>query len=75
MGWGNLFPLFGWQPGFAPAPETGLVSGPPRREAPEPANRAPGPASPTTQRPGGSPGGANRPAPRPIKKKRRGRKR
>ena len=75
MGWGNLFPLFGWQPGFAPAPETGLVSGPPRREVPEPDNRGKGPTSPTTQRPGGSPGGTNRPAPRPIKKKRRGRKR
>ena len=29
MGWGNLFPLFGWQPGFAPAPEAG--SGQPAR--------------------------------------------
>lgn len=25
MGWGNLFPLFGWQPGFAPRPESGRV--------------------------------------------------
>ncbi len=75
MGWGNLFPLFGWQPRFAPAPETGLVSGPPRRETPEPDNRGRGPTPPSTQRPGGSPGGANRLASRPTKKKRRGRKR
>ncbi|MDP9467244.1 MAG: YidC/Oxa1 family membrane protein insertase [Chloroflexota bacterium] len=75
MGWGNLFPLFGWQPGFAPQPETGLVSGPPRREAPEPENPGKAPSPPSTQRTGGSPGGSNRLAPRPIKKKRRGRRR
>ncbi len=75
MGWGNLFPLFGWQPGFAPVPETGLVSGPPRRAAPEPTTTAKGSAAPTPQRPSGSPGGANRLASRPTKKKRRGRKR
>ena len=75
MGWGNLFPLFGWHPGFAPQPETGLVSGPPRRPVPEPANQGRSPAPPTTPRPGGSPGGADRPASRPTKKKRRGRKR
>ena len=23
MGWGNLFPLFGWQPRWAPAPDAG----------------------------------------------------
>ena len=25
MGWGNLFPLFGWQPSWAPSPETGIT--------------------------------------------------
>jgi YidC/Oxa1 family membrane protein insertase len=25
MGWGNLFPLFGWQPRWAPAPEAGAL--------------------------------------------------
>ena len=25
MGWGNLFPIFGWQPGWAPAPEAGIT--------------------------------------------------
>jgi YidC/Oxa1 family membrane protein insertase len=72
MGWGNLFPLFGWQPGFAPAPETGVVSRPVRRDA-SPDN--PGSdATPPNQRPAGTPGG-NRPVSRPNKKRRRGRKR
>lgn len=83
MGWGNLFPLFGWQPRFAPTPDAGL-SGSPRRTASEPPTSAKGapargaPAkgsTPATSRPGGSPGGTSRPAPRPIKRKRRGRKR
>jgi YidC/Oxa1 family membrane protein insertase len=75
MGWGNLFPLFGWQPGFAPPPEDGLVSGPPRRETPAAGNPGKGSAPLAKPRPGGSPGGANRPASRPSNKKRRGRKR
>ena len=25
MGWGNLFPIFGWQPGWAPRPEAGIT--------------------------------------------------
>ncbi|MEJ7802235.1 MAG: YidC/Oxa1 family membrane protein insertase [Candidatus Limnocylindria bacterium] len=25
MGWGNLFPIFGWQPGWAPSPEAGIT--------------------------------------------------
>jgi hypothetical protein len=78
MGWGNLFPLLGWQPGFAPPPESGLVSGAPRREPREtsaPGNPGRGPAPSATQRPSGSPGGADRLAIRPTKKKRRGRKR
>jgi YidC/Oxa1 family membrane protein insertase len=73
MGWGNLFPLFGWQPGFAPAPETGLVSRPARRDSPEP--EAGRDSAPPNQRPAGTTGGTSRPAPRPTKKRRRGRKR
>jgi YidC/Oxa1 family membrane protein insertase len=74
MGWGNLFPLFGWQPAFAPAPETGLVSRSPRRESPATDN--PGKDSaPPSQRSPGTPGGTSRPASRPTKKRRRGRKR
>jgi YidC/Oxa1 family membrane protein insertase len=73
MGWGNLFPLFGWRPRFAPAPETGLVSRPARRDSPE--DEKPGSnAAPSNQRPAGTQG-QNRPATRPTKKRRRGRKR
>jgi YidC/Oxa1 family membrane protein insertase len=73
MGWGNLFPLFGWRPRFAPAPETGLVSRPARRDSPE--EEKPGSnAAPSNQRPAGTQG-QNRPATRPTKKRRRGRKR
>ena len=76
MGWGNLFPLFGWQPGFAPRPETALISGPPTREAPATANPGKGSAQPSNPRHAGSSGAANRPGPRQgSKKKRRGRKR
>ena len=73
MGWGNLFPLFGWQPGFAPAPETGLVSRPRVATPPTPEKAASGYATPPNQRPAGTPGGTSRPAPRPTKKRRRGR--
>jgi YidC/Oxa1 family membrane protein insertase len=75
MGWGNLFPLLGWQPGFVPRREAALIDAPPRREAPATGNPGKGstPASPS--RPAGSPGGSNRPGSRPTNRKRRGRKR
>jgi YidC/Oxa1 family membrane protein insertase len=80
MGWGNLFPLFGWQPGFAPSAETALVNEPPRRQVterrperagePEAANRPP------TTRPAPAAVRANRPANRRSGgQKRRGRRR
>jgi YidC/Oxa1 family membrane protein insertase len=81
MGWGNLFPLFGWHPRWAPRLDAGLVDRPPRRDAAEignpgnPGNPGRDAAPAPTQRPGGSPGGTSRPASRPTKKKRRGRKR
>jgi YidC/Oxa1 family membrane protein insertase len=72
MGWGNLFPLFGWQPSWAPPPAT---PEPPKRieradepeETPQPAkSSAPGTGgSRTTKRPAGRRTGA----------KKRGRKR
>jgi len=73
MGWGNLFPLFGWQPAFAPAPESGLVSRPVRRDSPpeKPGSDATAP----NQRPAGAPGGSSCTATRPTKKRRRGRRR
>jgi len=76
MGWGNLFPLFGWMPGFAPRPETALISGPPRREPAAADNPGKGSAQPSNPRPVSSSGGGNRPGSRQGgKKKRRGRKR
>ena len=75
MGWGNLFPLFGWQPGFAPRREPALIDAPPRREAPATGNPGKGSTPPSPSRPAGSPGGSNRPGSRPTNRKRRGRKR
>jgi hypothetical protein len=50
MGWGNLFPLFGWQPRWAPAPEAGELgitrakspTPPPTDDRPTPAPARPG---------------------------------
>jgi YidC/Oxa1 family membrane protein insertase len=84
MGWGNLFPLFGWQPGFAPRPETGISSAPKRpkqepRATGEPATEvAASVPSISPNRPvgTGSQRGQQRPANRrPGTQKRRGRKR
>lgn len=71
MGWGNLFPLFGWQPAFAPAAD---LSAPPRRPDPGSGTTARGSSQPSNQQAAGAPGGA-RPGQRPQNKKRRGRKR
>jgi hypothetical protein len=73
MGWGNLFPLFGWQPGFVPPPDDlGLKK---RRDA-LPSNQEQGKRTvqPSNPRPPSTPGG-NRPAARSNKQKRRGRRR
>jgi YidC/Oxa1 family membrane protein insertase len=80
MGWGNLFPIFGWQPRWAPAPPE--AAAPPRRREPELATdsgdgRGGGDGrkarQPTTDRPVGAAGG-NRQKSR-SGQKRRGRKR
>lgn len=73
MGWGNLFPLFGWQPAFAPPPDDlGLKK---RRDAlPASQEQGKGTAQPSKPRPLSAPGG-NRPAARSNKQKRRGRRR
>lgn len=75
MGWGNLFPLFGWQPGFAPRPDSALISAPPRREPAATDNPGKRSTQPTNPRPAGSPGAGNRSGSRTGSKKRRGRKR
>jgi YidC/Oxa1 family membrane protein insertase len=79
MGWGNLFPLFGWQPAFAAKPGTGVMSAPPRR-SPEP-EAASENDQPSTTRPAGAgkqgrrQGGGAPAGQQPRRKKRRGRRR
>src|SRR5690606_27741539 len=50
MGWGNLFPLFGWQPRWAPSPDAGIARGsrPKRPETDEPPAEEPQTAPPTS---------------------------
>lgn len=83
MGWGNLFPLFGWQPAFAASTEPGIASTQMRpKQEPRDAGRSrpevatdPPSNSPTPAR-GGGERGQQRPANRRTgTKKRRGRKR
>jgi len=75
MGWGNLFPLFGWQPRFAPAPDTDLGAAPRRRDTTaDTAAGTKGSSQPSKPQPASTSGGA-RPGQRPQKQKRRGRKR
>ncbi|MGZ6255482.1 MAG: YidC/Oxa1 family membrane protein insertase [Candidatus Limnocylindria bacterium] len=74
MGWGNLFPLFGWQPAFAPPSETGLMSRPARREPSDPEKQGKD-SAPANQRTTGTSGANSRLPSRPTKKRRRGRKR
>ena len=77
MGWGNLFPLFGWQPSWAPSPEAGITPAPrPKRtDAGAAASENPQPATPRA--PSSNPGRGNA---RQVSRakgsaKRRGRKR
>ncbi len=73
MGWGNLFPIFGWRPRWAPSPQE--IS-PARRREPEeasPDGRRERGNQPSNTRPGGAPGG-NRQRSR-TGQKRRGRRR
>jgi YidC/Oxa1 family membrane protein insertase len=68
MGWGNLFPIFGWHPPFA-SPEPALAGGPSARRAPAVVEEAAGP--PSTNRPSG----ARQPQNRQAKQQRSGQKR
>jgi YidC/Oxa1 family membrane protein insertase len=77
MGWGNLFPLFGWQPSWAAPPDT---APPPRRLATD-EGRGAGDTStgradrpPTSNGPGSAPGDG-RQKPRSGPRRRRGRRR
>jgi YidC/Oxa1 family membrane protein insertase len=78
MGWGNLFPLFGWQPGWAPSPQTGITPA----TRPKKVSSTDAPASDTTPNPQPSApaSGGSRNSSRPANRrsgsaKRRGRRR
>jgi hypothetical protein len=75
MGWGNLFPIFGWQPGWAPDPDA-VGSPAPRREATQSRGSPPELAAKPSNnpRPAGAPGNS-RPNTRRSGRRRRGRKR
>jgi YidC/Oxa1 family membrane protein insertase len=76
MGWGNLFPLFGWQPGWAPSPEAGVArtSRPKRTEADGAPSEEPDSAPTRAPMSGGNRAGA-RPPNRKQGSKKRGRRR
>src|SRR5919109_294938 len=77
LGWGNLFPLFGWRPSFAPMPQTGLVSSSQRPAGrPEPMADEEDKPRPQEARPrAGARGGAAAPATRRARgARRRGRR-
>ena len=74
MGWGNLFPIFGWQPAWAPSPEAGIVrSARPKPDAP--AEEPDSTASPRAPGSGGNRAGTRPASRRPGSAKKRGRKR
>jgi YidC/Oxa1 family membrane protein insertase len=75
LGWGNFFPLFGWQPAWARSPDPALMSPPPRRvqpaDNPDDSPSTTKAASGKQRRPQGGTGAGQQ----PRRKKRRGRKR
>ena len=77
MGWGNLFPLFGWQPGWAPSPEAGIArtSRPKRTEADHAPAEEPDPAPIRAPAAGGNRAGARPANRRQGSSKKRGRRR
>lgn len=52
LGWGNLFPLFGWQPRWAPSPDAGDL-GPTKPKSPTPPPTNGSGSTPEPARPGG----------------------
>jgi YidC/Oxa1 family membrane protein insertase len=72
MGWGNLFPIFGWRPRWAASPQTGITPATRPKSTDAPANPGPNPSAPAS--------GGSRNNPRPANRrsgsaKRRGRRR
>ena len=77
-GWGNHFPIFGWQPRWAPSPEAGFTpaSRPKRTDTDAASTEVPQPTTSRAPSSGAARGNNPRPANRPKgSAKRRGRKR
>jgi YidC/Oxa1 family membrane protein insertase len=75
MGWGNLFPLFGWQPGWAPLPADAPPPRPKRADASDSPAAEPQTPNPRAPSPGGGRTNQRPPNRRQGGAKRRGRKR
>jgi YidC/Oxa1 family membrane protein insertase len=77
MGWGNLFPLFGWRPAWAPSPEAGITpaSRPKRTDADAASPGNPQPATPRAPSTNTARGNARQVNRAKGSAKRRGRKR
>ena len=73
MGWGNLFPVFGWQPAWAPGPEAGITSAP--RPSPSSATDAPASSPNPGHNPRAPGSGGGRDGSRPGGRRQRGAKR
>jgi len=77
MGWGNLFPILGWQPGWAPSPDDATPKRLPQRNERPAKDETKGAAdagSASTTGPRSAPGN-NRQQPRSGSRRRRGRRR
>jgi YidC/Oxa1 family membrane protein insertase len=74
MGWGNLFPIFGWQPRWAPPNEETRPRAAKSREPEPDSNGQRDVRKPSPNRPGSAPGDG-RQRPRSGPRRRRGRKR
>jgi YidC/Oxa1 family membrane protein insertase len=74
MGWGNLFPIFGWQPRWAPASNEDATPRLAKSREPEGARNGPPQNRQPTNRPGSAPGDS-RQRPRSGSRRRRGRRR
>jgi hypothetical protein len=73
MGWGNLFPIFGWQPRWAP-PNEETRPRPAKSREPEPDSNGQRDTPQPTTNPGSAPGNS-RQRPRSGPRRRRGRRR
>ncbi len=75
MGWGNLFPLFGWTPSWAPSSDEPTPARPKRVETTDAPANAPQPSNPSSSAEGGNRDASRSANRRPGRARRRGKKR